>query len=372
VEWRSPADGTYRLGLRDLQHGTRGGDDFIYRLTVQPVRPDFALRLHADSLNVVQGGRTDIELDIHRSGGFNGLIDLTATGLPDGVKFEPGRVGENLTRLKLAFTATKDTKPTDVLVAIRGTAAIDGKPRTHAASATSFGTVRENIHLAVQHQPLFRISSNEAYKYAPRGSIFPYPMTIERLNGFTGPITLQLCERQVQDLDGIEVVEALVQSGATEAKSLIYLPESMHAGVQHHSRPYVQGYATFTDRWGTKQTILAVCEKRCMVRTTPPVVKLRATATSTAIPGETIECKLTLERTTNFTAPADIELLAAPGVRADALRIESGKSDGVLRVKLDRDVPVPPNGLTLKFRATGALPSGVVVVSEATVLLSTP
>src|SRR5439155_11426705 len=112
------------------------------------------------------------------------------------------------------------------------------------------------------------------------------------------------------------------------------LPETMHAGVQHHSRPYIQGYATFTDRWGTKQTILAVCDKRCMVRTTPQVVKLRAvTRELTVAPGESIECKLALDRTSNFTAAADIELLASPGFRAQKVHLEEGQIEAVVRVQ---------------------------------------
>ena len=67
---------------------------------------------------------------------------------------------------------------------------------------------------------MFKITCSEAYQYAPRGSVHPYALKIERLNGFTGPITLQLCERQVQDLDGIELVEAVVPEGATEAKAV--------------------------------------------------------------------------------------------------------------------------------------------------------
>ena len=186
---------------------------------------------------------------------------------------------------------------------------------------------------------MFRITCNEAYQYAPRGSIHPYPLTIERLNGFTGPITLQLCERQVQDLDGIEMVESVIPPGATEAKALIYLPETMHAGVQHHCRPYVQGYATFTDQWGTKQTILAVCDKRCMVRTTPPVVKLRAvTREVAAMPGESIECKLTLDRTSNFTGSAEIELLAPPGFKAAKVHLKDGQTEAVVRVVVDGGV----------------------------------
>lgn len=367
LEWRAPADGTYRLRLQDLQHGSRGGREFTYRLTLRPATPDFALTLDPDYVNVVQGGKTEIDLLIRRTGGFTGPIDLAATGLPDGVTIEPARVADNLTRVKLVVSAKDDTRPADVLVALRGTATIGGKTVERRATVASFGGDRDSLHLTVQHKPLFKITCNEAYQYAPRGSIHAYPVKIERLDGFTGPITLQLCERQVQDLDGIEVVEAVVPAGATEAKALIYLPETMHTGVQHHCRPYVQGYATFTDRWGTKQTILAVCDKRCMVRTTPPVVKLRAvTREVTAAPGASFECKLALDRTTNFTGAAEVELLAPPGFKAAKVRLEPGQTEAVVRVEGDGKVK-RQDDLTFTFRATGKLPSGGTAVTEATV-----
>jgi hypothetical protein len=367
LEWRSPADGTYRIHLRDLQHGSRGGREFLYRLTVRPAKPDFALKLDPDYVNVVQGGKTEIDLLIRRTGGFTGPIDLTAAGLPAGVKIEPARVPDNQTRMKLIISAKDGTRPTDVLAALRGTATSDGKLLERQAMVPSFGFDRDALHLTVQHKPLFKITCSEAYQYVPRGSIHPYTLTVERLNGFTGPITLQLCERQVQDLDGIEVVESLVPSGATEAKALVYLPETMHAGVQHHSRPYVQGYATFTDQWGTKQTILAVCEKRCMVRTTPQVVKLRAvTRDVIAVLGESFECKLALDRTSNFTGAADIELLAVPGFKAVKVHLKDGESEAIVRVEVDREVKLQDN-LVLTFRATGKLLSGGTAVTKTTV-----
>jgi hypothetical protein len=279
------------------------------------------------------------------------------------VKVEPARVADNQTRLKVFVSATNDTRPADVLVTLRGTATIDGKPVERRAD-------RESLHLTVQHKPMFKITCNEAYQYAPRGSIHFYPVTIERLHGFAGPITLQLCERQVQDLDGIEAVETVVPTGATAATFPIHLPETMHAGAQHHSRPYAQGYATFIDSWGTKQTILAVCDKRCMVRTTPPVVKLRAvTGAVTAAPGETVECKLALDRTSNFPGAADIELIAPPGFTAAKVRVEAGQTEAVVRVQCAAVHRRDDAALT--FRATGKLPSGGVAVTEATVGLRT-
>ncbi|MDB5308035.1 MAG: hypothetical protein JWO38_2237 [Gemmataceae bacterium] len=367
LEWKAPADGAYRLRLYDLQHGSRGGHDFVYRLTVRPARPGYAMRLDPDSVNVVQGGKTEIDLHVRRTGGFTGPIDLTATGLPDGVKIEPARVPDNQTRMKLVVSAKDDTRPVDVLVTIRGAATVEGKPVECRAAVPTFGGDRDSLHLTVQHKPLFRITCNEAYQYAPRGSIHPYPVTIERLNGFTGPVTLHLCERQVQDLDGIEIVETVVPAGATQAKALIYLPETMHAGAQHHSRPYIQGHATFTDQWGTRQTILAVCDKRCMVRTTPPVAKLRSVTREIAVaPGESIECKLALDRTSNFTGAADIELVAPPGFKAPIVHLQDGQVEAVVRVRVDSRVR-RQDDLVLTFRATGKLPSGGTAVTEATV-----
>jgi hypothetical protein len=367
LEWRAPADGTYRLRLCDLQHNSRGGREFIYRLSVRPAKPDFALKLDPDYVNVVQGGKTEVGLLIRRTGGFTGPIDLTAADLPEGVKIEPARVPDNQTRMKLTVSAKDDTRPTDVLATLRGRATIEDKPVERRATVPSFGCDRDALHLTVQHKPLFKITCNEAYQYAPRGSIHPYPVTIERLNGFTGPITLQLCERQVQDLDGIEVVETVIPVGTTEAKCLIYLPETMHAGVQHHCRPYAQGYATFTDQWGTKQTILAVCDKRCMVRTTPPVVKLRAaTREIVAVPGESFECKLTLDRTSNFTGAADIELLAPSGFKAPKVHLKDGENEVTVRVEIDKRAK-PRADVALTFRATGKLPSGGTAITEATV-----
>lgn len=367
MEWRAPTDGTYRLRLHDLQHGVRGGRDFIYRLTVRRSQPDFGLRLDPDYVNVVQGGKTEFDLFVRRTGGFTGPIDLMVAGLPEGVKIEPARIPDNQTRVKLTVSAKGDTRPTDALVSLRGTAIIGGKPVERQAAVPSFGLEGDSLHLTVQHKPMFRITCNEAYQYAPRGSIHPYPITIERLNGFSGPISLQLCERQVQDLDGIEVVETVIPAGAAEAQALIYLPETMHAGVQHHSRPYVQGYATFTDQWGARQTILAVCDKRCMVRTTPQVVKLRAMANEiAAVPGESFECKLFLDRTSNFTSAAEIELIALPGFKAQNVHLQDGQTEAVIRVKVDSQVK-PQSEHVLSFRATGKLAGGGTAVTEAAV-----
>jgi hypothetical protein len=367
IDWNAPADGSYRLRLRDLQHGSRGGPEFLYRLTVRPAQPDFSLRLDPDYVNVVQGGRTEVDMIVQRTGGFTGPIDLNVEGLPDGVKIEPARIADNQTRVKLSVAAKEDTRPTDAVIRIVGKATVAGKAIERKTVVSSFGWDGDSLHLAVQHKPVFRLSCNEAYQYAHRGSIHAYQMKVERLDGFNGPIPLQLCDRQVQDLDGIEIVETVISPDAKEHNNLIYLPETMHASVQHHCRPYAQGYASFTDKWGQKQTLLAVSQHRCMIRTLPAVVKLRSvTKEIVARPGDMVECQLALDRISTFNGAAEIALLDNPGGQAEKVRIEPGKSEAIVRIRMGNAITP-----TLTFRATVRLASGATALTEATVPVRT-
>jgi hypothetical protein len=228
-----------------------------------------------------------------------------------------------------------------------------------------------DLRLTVQHKPVFRLTCSEAYQYAHRGSIYPYRMQVERLDGFDGEIHVQICDRQVQDLDGIEVIEQVIPRGAKEFDNLIYFPESMHASVQHHSRPYIQGYATFTDRWGQQQTLLAVADRRCMVRTRPPVAKLRSGEGHVLVrSGPAAECKLFLDRTSDFGGAARIELVDAPpgvSLQAGKNEIAAGNDSVAVRVSLGT---AATSTAPLKFRATGRMADGATMISEVVVLLN--
>ncbi|MBC7817021.1 MAG: hypothetical protein IAG10_09055 [Planctomycetaceae bacterium] len=374
IEWKAPADGEYRLRVRDLQQGTRGGPEFAYRLSVRQAQADFQLSLSADYANVTQGGWTDLDLTVKRFGGFTGPIELSLAGLPEGVTFEPPRVADNQTNLKLVFKAIDDTRPTDATVRISGKAMIANQPVERSANVASLGeataAIANSVQLTVQHKPIFKLTCNEAYQYGHRGTIYPYAMQIERLGGFDGEIHLQLCERQVQDLDGIEVVETLIAPGVTEFKNLVYLPETMHASVQHHCRPYSQAWATFTDKWGQRQSMQSICDKRNMIRTMPTVVKLKTLDEQLAArPGENIRCQLVLDRTPNFDGAMEIELIEPPartGFMAERVRIEAGQTRAEVLVRIADSARCSPD-LSLKFRAIGQLREDVTVISEVAV-----
>jgi len=380
LDWRSPADGEYRLRLRDVQHGVRGGPEFGYELAVRSAGPDFSLRLASDFVNVVQGARSELSVAIRRSGGFAGPIELAVDGLPDGVRAEPAQIAANQNSGKLVLIANDDARPTDATLRVlgrtrEGESTIErvavGPHLGRDPQGVSVGSpTTERICLTVQHKPVFRLHCLEAYQYAHRGTIYPYAMQVERLDGFDGEITVQVGDRQSRDLDGIEFVETKIPPGVTDFKAPIYFPETMHINAFGQCQTYTQAYAHFTDKWGQRQSTLVVSEKRNIVRTLPLVVKLTAVDKRlVARPGETVICTLQLDRTSNFTGPMDIELVEPPpgsGFAAKPARIEAGQSAIEVPLAIEQGVSrgSPP---FLKFRARGQLTGDVIVVSEATI-----
>ena len=380
LEWQPPADGHYWLRLRDLQQGVRGGTEFIYRLRVQRAVPDFSITLKSDVINVVQGGRVEVDVAIERRGGFTAGIELAIEGLPTGIRVEGVQVAARQPTAKLVLIADAEARSGDLNLRIKGKAEINGQVVEHLAQATHLGhdvdgvglgtTEVDHVQLTIVHKPVFKLYCNEAYQYAHRGTIYPYLMEVERLDGFDGPIRIQMADRQIKDLDGIEIPPTTVAPGQSQFLLPLFLPETMHINVQAHSNVYAQGHVEFQDKFGQKQTLLVVSTMRCMIRTLPTVVKLRPVNRDLgAQPGGTLRCPLALDRTSHFTGPMQIELVSAvPGITAETATIGADQTEAEVVIHVAPTM-TPSKNVTLKFRALGNMSGDAKVVSETKVSL---
>ncbi len=381
LEWQAPAAGDYLLRARDVRFGSRGGEEFAYRLTISETTPDYSLSIDSDNVNVGQGNKAQVKVHVERTGGFNGPIEMRCEGLPEQVTLENSRVAENQTSVDITIVAGDEAAARSWAYQLIGTAEIDGAVTKRIAHAKHLGRDSEGVsigpptldrlHVTVTHKPLFKFHCGEAYQYAHRGSVFPYPMEIERLDGFDGEVHIQRGDRQNRDMDGVQILDAVISPGSNEAIVPIYLPESMHINVQSQSQLYSQAYAHFTDKHGREQSVLVLSEKRNMLRTLPPVVKLNAVDEQlTTKPGGQVVCRLQLDRTTNFPGPMQL-MLHDPlpdGVRVEPVTIAAGEEDVELVLRVKPDVE-PGEARKLIFRATGHLNDEVVVISEATLML---
>ena len=255
----NPAPGNYSIEVQSL--GGVKSDHRLgsYQLELSSSNPDFSLTAARDCVTVIQGQSIEIPITLNRHGGFRGEVTLSITGIPEGVVIENNLIGEDKQGTKLKLTLPADEPSTRHEIQISGEATINGQVISRGLLAMHRGVdsfqqavespYREFIAMTVAHKPVFRLYCEEAYQYAHRGTIYPYQMTLERLDNFQPPVTIQTCDRQNRDMDGIWLLTTVIEPGSSVFMMPIYLPETMHINIQSQSQLYTQAYATFVIPW---------------------------------------------------------------------------------------------------------------------------
>lgn len=119
-----PADATYRITLRDRFFEARGADDLFYHLAIREEAQDFRLVVippaplqnvaagyQTWSLNLRRGGNLHVQVAAIRRHGFNGTIDVAATGLPTGITCKGASIGPGQNNAWLVFSTAENSKP---------------------------------------------------------------------------------------------------------------------------------------------------------------------------------------------------------------------------------------------------------------------
>lgn len=159
-------DGSYRVTIRSLYPAAPANPSRVYRLTVCKEAPDFdlaALPLAAPPLNrdtrpgspwtslVRKGESLPVEIVAFRRGNMNDAIQLTATGLPEGLRAEPATIAAGANKGTLFLTAAANAAPWAGPIEIVGQAKVGSQEirRTARAGQVQWETADYNI----QHVP---------------------------------------------------------------------------------------------------------------------------------------------------------------------------------------------------------------------------
>lgn len=86
LSYRFEKAGTYYVAIRDGMY--RGGDQLVYRLTLQQMAPDFILELREPVRSFYQGQSDSIQARVRRRAGWNTPVEVWAEGLPQGTEVE--------------------------------------------------------------------------------------------------------------------------------------------------------------------------------------------------------------------------------------------------------------------------------------------
>jgi hypothetical protein len=153
LAFTAPADGEYRLMIRDL-HG-HGGPRYVYRLIAVPARPEFSLRVAADSFAVTPGKPVEIPVTINRLNGHAAEIEIGVEGLPEGVTATAAKSagsGDSAKSVKITLNASKPLVAGSFRIVGRTTGDTPGSA-TALATLANPNTTTQDLWITVLKMP---------------------------------------------------------------------------------------------------------------------------------------------------------------------------------------------------------------------------
>ena len=360
----APVDGAYRIVVSD-RSGKSGSRAACYRLSIEPQNEDVSFTVPA-LLSLPIGAAGKLALKVTREGGFKGAIPVTITGLPEGVTLPKDLViPEAKNDLAIDLTVAADAPANAVLSTLTATLTLNAQPVTRRIGTTL---------LAVVMKPRIKITPEglDDVRKVHRGSTFFAPLFVDRLEGFTGDVVLEMTSKQQRHRQGLASGEFTVAPDARRVEYPIFVPEWME--TTKTSRMIVNGSLKVADPKGNMRTLLQRQELRIGILPEGAYMKLAHSAGEPiAQPGEEIRIPLTLSRSAEFKELLRLELVPDEELgqlmTADAITLQPDQTATELRVRLANDAKLIGEQ-TLRFRASAAKSDRGDVISETTVLIT--
>ncbi len=193
ITYTFAAAGDYTVRLRDVE--AKGGDDYAYRLTIAPPKPDFALRITPDNPRLGQGDTAAIAVNAVRRDDFAGEIKLSVEGLPEGFVASEALIPAGQAEGRLTITAPPDAatgilSPTVMGVASVGAhQAIPAESMMQAFAYTHYLPTRQ-LYLAVVPPAAFTIWTEVKALQLKPGEEAQLLVKIHRMPGVQAGVTV--------------------------------------------------------------------------------------------------------------------------------------------------------------------------------------
>jgi len=209
----APADGTYRILVREGYSQLYNEPCLVYRLSIRKPEPDF--RLVAVPMDVSgailmrKGGREVVRVIAARRDGFDGPITISAAGLPAGVTAPEVTLGQAANFTSLILTADAGAAVGTGALQITGKSTVAGKELVRVARAgmsldalqfaQPFGEIPSTRSRLVDFIPV-SVSADEIARLqvtlgdgkvieTARGGVLKIPYTVTRQDGAAGTLT---------------------------------------------------------------------------------------------------------------------------------------------------------------------------------------
>ncbi len=351
LRFTAPADGRYFVSLRDRSGG--GGVEYVYRLQLSALRPELTARANAASLYVSTGQTVNLPVLVERVDGLADELEVTAEGMPAGVTVASVAVpAKTPGTVQLPFTAGDKIAPIAGLVRIvvRSKAAgATGERFARIAESAAATTTSESLWLAVGPEIPFTLKTSTTILDAPRLAGFPFPVSVTRKEGFTGPIRLIGVE---PDRRGTLLpLEGEIAAGADEGTIPLVLQNKVTEGTTHRCR--VMGVADVKGPDGKSYAVFHIAAGAMSVGCQPSLLTLTAEPTIIAWrPGGTQQIDVRLMRRTTMQ-PITLRLAlptGVTGIECEPLEVRGDQNQATLTLRF-ADAPPSVPRTTIRIEA---------------------
>lgn len=164
-----PADGLYRVTVRDRYWESRGSPNLQYHLAIRPELHDFRLvvvpaapvqnattTIQTWALGLRRGECLHVKVAAIRKHGFKGVIDVSAEGLPAGVTCRSVSIDGSQSSTDLVFTANEDAKPGDHSIRLVGNARVESDAAVKAVAASQAALTKAQAALPALEAALLK------------------------------------------------------------------------------------------------------------------------------------------------------------------------------------------------------------------------
>lgn len=377
LEFTVPADGAYTLVVADSA-GKSGSRAAVYRLTAERAERDFTLTV-VPRVSVPLGGKASLQVTVRWHGSFREDIGLRLLGLPPGVSASPAvTIPANAPTLLVPLECAADAPATTTRVRVIGSAKHIGK--THVARATVPGNLAalypeenqfDTVLVSSTMKPRCRVTTvvADGTVKVNRGATYPAELIVERLEGFTGEISLQMAALQSYQVQGIRGPDYPVPSGATKAFYPCFMPEWLE--TTRTSRMNLNAVVKVSDPRGHLRHLVTEIHGRITMSIEGALLKVSAAADDLSVrPGQEMVLPVKISRSSQLPGPVKLELVAPEAIRRllhmEPVVLPPGRTQAVLRIRTTDD-PLLTGERTFSVRATAYQPGKLLVQSEAAV-----
>lgn len=353
LRFAAPADGRYCLAIRE--RSSSGGPDYVYQIRISSPRPDVKARVNTMSLYIEAGRKAILPVVVQRVEGYAGELELTAVDLPTGVTVVSEKVPEKTpATVNLQFSAEQVRGASGGLarVVVRSSSGVDivSEAVIAESSAANAATTRGLWVCAGPAIP-FTLKTTTTILEAPRMAAFPFPVQVDRLPDFSGPIRLVGVEPDrrgtVRPLAG--EIPANSQAGSLP----LVIQQRVIEGTTHRCR--VMGVAEVAGMDGRTYQLFHVAPGAMAMGCEPNWLSLLAQpASGTWRPNERVKVEVQLTQRVPLGA---VSLRLEPpagsqGVECDVVIAPLGARTAQLELRLGAEVVLPPRAVfTVKAKS---------------------